>query len=78
MLGVDPVSGVPIGGLHTNAFTLVAEVIETKVKPQKIKFELVDPTCSNLHLMQDDHWNTRSLIAIGFQDTDARGLKFPL
>ncbi len=78
LLGVDPVTGTPIGGLHTDAFTLVVEVIETKIKPQKLVLQSVNPACSDLRLVHDDHWKTRSLLAIGHQDTEAAGLIFPL
>ncbi|SNT41841.1 alanine racemase [Tropicimonas sediminicola] len=78
LLGVDPVSGASIGGLHTDAFTLVVEVIETKIKPQKLVLQSINPACSDLRLVHDDHWKTRSLLAIGHQDTEAAGLKFPL
>ena len=33
LLGVDPLYRTPIPGLHTDAFTLIAEVIEVAVKP---------------------------------------------
>lgn len=78
LLGVDPVSGASIGGLHTDAFTLVVEVIETKVKPRKSLMQAVNPGCAALRLVHDDHWRTRSLLAIGVQDTDMSGLRFPL
>lgn len=78
LLGVDPVSGASIGGLHTDAFTLVAEVIETKIKPQKLVLQSVNPAGSDLRLVHDDHWKTRSLLAVGFQDTEPAGLKFPV
>ena len=35
LLGRDPLSRAPIPGLHTDAITLVAEVIESKRKPQQ-------------------------------------------
>jgi len=35
LLGVEPLHRRPIDGLHTDAFTLVAEVIESKSKPSR-------------------------------------------
>ena len=37
LLGSDPISGNPIQGLYTDAFTLISEVIESKRKPEFIK-----------------------------------------
>lgn len=78
LLGVDPVSGMPISELHTDAFTLVAEVIETKLKPKPMPLRLVDPAHSGSGLVQADRRKTRSILAVGLQDTDAAGLTFPL
>jgi len=35
LLGVDPLYRTPIPGLHTDAFTLTAEVIEVAMKPSQ-------------------------------------------
>ncbi|WP_227288057.1 alanine/ornithine racemase family PLP-dependent enzyme [Boseongicola sp. H5] len=78
LLGVDPVSGKPVDGLHTDAFTLVAEVIEAKRKAKPMPLQAVDPAFSVLRLAQDDHRKTRSILAVGLQDTDVAGLTFPL
>ncbi|WP_200818628.1 alanine racemase, partial [Ruegeria meonggei] len=43
LLGVDPVSGGQIGGMYTDAFTLVAEVIETGSKPATHPQSICDP-----------------------------------
>ncbi|MFY2824145.1 alanine/ornithine racemase family PLP-dependent enzyme [Ruegeria sp. MALMAid1280] len=77
LLGTDPVSGHAIGGLYTDAFTLWAEVIETKAKsnpnPVRMNYPIPSMQCVTL----DGPSNTRSILAIGLQDTDAAGLVFP-
>ncbi|MFW8636089.1 alanine/ornithine racemase family PLP-dependent enzyme [Cribrihabitans pelagius] len=77
LLGTDPVSGHPISGLHTDAFTMLAEVIETKIKSKPVPLKLSDPALSALSLVPGNHWTTRSILAIGLQDTDPAGLTFP-
>ncbi|NIZ63131.1 amino-acid racemase [Sedimentitalea sp. CY04] len=77
LLGTDPVSGRPINGLHTDVFTLLAEVIETKIKSKPVPLKLSDPALSALSLMPRHHWITRSILAIGLQDTNPAGLVFP-
>ncbi|WP_372803167.1 alanine racemase [Paracoccus seriniphilus] len=77
LLGLDPVSGDPITGLHNDAFTLVAEVIETISKPRPAPLHLVDPVLMALHGMSDGDVPSRSVFAIGMQDTDIGGLTFP-
>ncbi len=73
LLGTDPVSGRPITGLHTDAFALIAEVIETKAKPTKS----TAPELGMLKLVQSDDHRARTILAIGQQDTDTSGLTFP-
>lgn len=74
LLGVDPVTGDQIGDLHTDAFTLVAEVIETKVKPGPVDLSFADP---DLARPVPDVPCERSIVAIGLQDTDIAGLTLP-
>jgi len=69
LLGVDPDSGDQIDGMHTDAFTLIAEVIETDTKPAL-------PT-SQLRVVAQGGQNTRLIFAIGHQDTDISGLFMP-
>jgi predicted amino acid racemase len=40
LLGCDSLTRKPIPGLHTDAFTLVGEVIELKTKPSKLYCEI--------------------------------------
>lgn len=78
LLGRDPVSGQQIGGLSTNAFTLVVEVIEAKAKATQPRLALVDPTSTALRLSSTCDAQMRSILSIGTQDTDIDGLTFPL
>ncbi len=78
LLGVEPVSGDRIGGMHTDAFTLVAEVIETDAKPTPFPIALVDPTLARLRIVPTSGAATRLILAIGHQDTDISGLSLPV
>ncbi len=77
LLGVDPVSGVQIDGMHTDAFTLFAEVIEANTKPVHRPISTLDPALTRLCLVPCRHDTTRVILAIGHQDTDVRGLSMP-
>ncbi|RBW63264.1 alanine/ornithine racemase family PLP-dependent enzyme [Ruegeria sp. A3M17] len=77
LLGTDPVSGEQIDGLHTDAFTLVVEVIETKFKTRPFPLRLIDPALLALRLVQDSSSKSRSVLAVGLQDTNVGGLSFP-
>ncbi len=78
LLGVEPVSGDQIGGMHTDAFTLVAEVIETDAKPPPFPFGLIDPTAERLRIVITESAFARIILAIGHQDTDILGLTMPV
>ncbi len=77
LLGVEPVSGDQIDGMHTDAFTLVAEVIETDTKPAPFPITLVDPTLARLRIEPTSGVSTRLILALGHQDTDILGLSMP-
>ena len=77
LLGTDPVTGHPISGLHTDAFALFAEVIETRDKPSAIPTASTAATLRTLKLVQNDDLRTRTILAVGQQDTDTSGLTFP-
>jgi predicted amino acid racemase len=77
LLGTDPVTGYPITGLHTDAFTLFAEVIETSRKPNPLSTRSIAPELGMLKLVRNDDRRVRTILAVGQQDTDASGLTFP-
>ena len=78
LLGVDPLSGDRIGEMHTDAFTLVAEVIETGKKPAATPVAFVNPALANLRIVSGAAEITRLILAIGRQDTDISGLSMPV
>lgn len=77
LLGTDPVTGHPISGLNTDAFALVAEVIESRDKPSAIPPASIAPELGILRLVRNDDLRTRTILAVGQQDTDTSGLTFP-
>ena len=78
LLGVEPVSGDQIDGMHTDAFTLVAEVIETDARPKPFPIALIDPTAERLCIVTTGGASARMILAIGHQDTDILGLSMPV
>ena len=78
LLGVDPTSGDQISGMHTDAFTLVAEVIETGVKPAPFPIAMIDPALARLHIVKPSGASARMILAVGHQDTDILGLSMPV
>ena len=77
LLGVDPICGRQIGGMYHDAFTLVAEVIETHAEPLSPTINFSDPALAKLHLVPKNETGTRAILAIGHQDTDISGLSLP-
>ena len=77
LLGREPLGRRPIDGLHTDAFTLVAEVIEAKVKPT-LPWGRVEQTAFGRGAPGTDHGNAaRVIVAIGEQDVDPGDLIAP-
>lgn len=74
LLGMDPVTGEEIGGMYTDAFILIAEVIETNERP----VALVSPDLAKVSLVCGSEKTGRVILAIGRQDTDIQGLAMPL
>jgi len=77
LLGIDPVSGDQIGGLFQDAFTLIAEVIETDVRSVRPSLSFADATLAKLCLVPNPGETTRLILAIGHQDTEILGLSMP-
>lgn len=76
LLGLDPTSERPIPGLHTDAFTLVAEVIEAKSKPQSQPAPMMADQKPRPRLIAGADGRTRAVLAVGHQDTDPERLGF--
>lgn len=77
LLGVDPITGDQIDGMFRDAFTLVAEVIETDVKSVRTCASYADPNEQGTRLVPEISELKRIILAIGSQDTDAAGLSMP-
>lgn len=78
LLGLDPLTRTPITGLRTDAFTLVAPVIESLTKPAapwgaraQSAFGAVPATTGSGSIVQ-------TIVALGRQDTDPDGLTPPV
>jgi predicted amino acid racemase len=77
LLGRDPLRRDPIPGLYTNAFTLVAEVIERKRKPSKPWGELGQAAFGPTAARMDRGIISQAILALGRQDVDPDGLQAP-
>ncbi|MGB3561538.1 MAG: alanine/ornithine racemase family PLP-dependent enzyme [Thermoanaerobaculia bacterium] len=77
LLGREPLHRQPIDGLHTDAMTLVAEVIESKVKPSQPWGEIAQTAFGEEPPTTDRGDITQTILAIGRQDTDPSGLEPP-
>ena len=64
-----------IPGLHTGAFQLVAEVIESKKKPSLPFGEIGQDAFGNVPVFQDQGIHQRVIIALGKQDILVSSLK---
>jgi predicted amino acid racemase len=77
LLGCEPLHRQPIDGLYTDAFTLVVEVIESKIKPSMPTGELAQTAFGETPTATDRGPVSQSILAIGRQDTDPSGLHPP-
>lgn len=78
LLGCETLHRQPIAGLHTDALTLVAEVIESKVKPSLPTGDIAQTAFGDNTQAVIDRGNVRqAILAIGRQDIDLCGLQAP-
>jgi predicted amino acid racemase len=77
LLGRETLHRNVINGLHTDAITLVAEVIESKVKPTKPWGDLAQTAFGTRPVDTDRGAIQQSILAIGIQDVDPYGLRPP-
>jgi predicted amino acid racemase len=75
LLGLETVNRKTIPGLHTDAFKLVAEVIESKKKPSLPFGEIGQDAFGNVPVFQDKGIHQRVIIALGKQDILVSSLK---
>jgi len=77
LLGRETLHRQPIDGLHTDAITLIAEVIESKVKPSQPSGKIAQSAFGEAAPATDRGSVTQTILAIGHQDTDPYGLQSP-
>jgi len=78
LLGREPLQRQAIDDLHTDAFTLVAEVIESKIKPSRPWGKLEQNAFGEQSSLSEDDFDiAQTILAIGLQDTDLTGLRAP-
>ena len=75
LLGCDTLTREPIPGLYTDAFTLVAEVIELKTKPSKPYGEIAQDAFGHVPVFEDKGNMRRAILALGRQDVDISAIK---
>jgi len=73
-LGCETLYRKPIPGLYTDAFTLVAEVIESKIKPSHPFGKIAQDAFGNVPEFQDRGKIKRVILGIGLQDVQVSGL----
>jgi predicted amino acid racemase len=77
LLGCETLHRHVIDGLHTDAITLVAEVIESKVKPAQPWGNLAQTAFGTRSAATNRGSVSQSILAIGIQDVDPCGLVSP-
>ncbi len=73
-LGCETLYRTPIPGLYTDAFTMIAEVIESKIKPSIPYGEVCQDTFGNIPEFQDHGQIRRVILGVGLQDVLVSGL----
>ena len=77
LLGVDPLYRTPIPGLHTDAFTLTAEVIEVAIKPAQPWGDRAQAAFGDAPVRTGSKTVHQAILALGRQDVDPDGLQPP-
>jgi len=75
LFGCDTLNREPIPGLFTDAFTLVAEVIELKKKPSTPWGEIAQDAFGNVPAFADKGDMQRAILALGKQDVDISAIR---
>lgn len=75
LLGRETLHRKAIDGLHTDAITLVAEVIESKQKPSQATGEIAQTAFGETTATIDRGMVNQAILAIGRQDIDPDGLQ---
>jgi predicted amino acid racemase len=77
LLGVDPLYRTPISGLHTDAFTVTAEVIEVAVKPAEPWGDRAQAAFGAAAVRTGSGTVRQAILALGHQDVALAGLQPP-
>ncbi|WP_052666482.1 alanine/ornithine racemase family PLP-dependent enzyme [Nitriliruptor alkaliphilus] len=77
LLGREPLQRRPIEALHTDAFTLVGEVIESRIKPSLPWGRTARTAFGPPAAVVDRGPVAQTIVALGQQDTDPQGLQAP-
>lgn len=77
LLGCEPLYRQQIKGLYTDAFTLIAEVIELKKKPSEPWGEIAQSAFGDTHSTKSQGDIIQAILAIGRQDIDVEGIILP-
>ncbi|MCW9036084.1 MAG: alanine/ornithine racemase family PLP-dependent enzyme [Rhodospirillales bacterium] len=77
LLGREPLHRQPIEGLYIDAITLVAEVIEAKIKPSQPWGEIGETAFGVVTPAIDSGSICQAILAVGQMDTDSSGLTPP-
>lgn len=78
LLGCDPLTRMPLHGLHTDAFTLVVPVIESLAKPTAPRGTTGEAAFGVPVPMRERGTIIQTIAAIGRQDVDPEGLTPPV
>ncbi len=78
LLGVDPITGDGLSGMFQDAFTLVAEVIETRANPMPLSTGGADHSMARFLPVRATPDPARLILAVGHQDTEPAGLAMPV
>ncbi|MCF6352966.1 MAG: alanine/ornithine racemase family PLP-dependent enzyme [Cyclobacteriaceae bacterium] len=73
-LGCETLERKPIPGLFTDAFTLIAEVIESKIKPSLPYGDVYQDAFGNTPKFRDCGQIRRAILGVGLQDVLVSGL----
>lgn len=77
LLGCETLQRHPIDGLFSDAFTLVTEVIESKIKPSQPTGDIAQAAFGDAYPVTDRGPVRQSILAIGMQDIDPCGMQAP-
>jgi ornithine racemase len=75
LLGCDTLTRERIPGLYTDAFTLVAEVVELKTKPSRPYGEIAQDAFGRVPVFEGKGNMERAILALGRQDVDSSAIK---